>query len=330
MFLAIVVLGLSTTASVALLVDPFRVFGTGRIPAEIVNERVAKPELFLQAQPAPQAVILGSSRVYKIDPKCVQELTGLPTFNFGVGNGNVDDWYAVLRFLQDRSRAPLRMMLIGVDVDAFDNHFDRRLAVAPYLRGYVGYSGVDWASVTRVLFGQDAFQYGLRSIYFYLRPNARGRDNYFGPDGYEYTPEPDEAIRKGTFSFTEATERQGKRVKRLAADPFDSLAPTRVQLFRIVARAAHAAGVRVVCFVTPLSPPLVKARALSQIPAREADVDALLRDLAREGVIEYHDAKEVADLGQDPEGFYDGAHMREATAAKLMLRIFHREHGCGQ
>jgi hypothetical protein len=78
-----------------------------------------------------------------------------------------------------------------------------------------------------------------------------------------------------------------------------------------------------------MSPVLTKARSFSQIPQREAELDALLSRLEREGMLHYHRLAEVEDLGRDPTGFYDGAHMTESTATRVLLRLFHRQHGCG-
>jgi len=328
-FLVVLLGGLATTASVAVLVDPFRVFGTGRIPTEVVNERVIKPELFLAASPPPQAIILGSSRVYKLDPRCVTELTGLPAFNFGVGNGNAEDWYAIMGFVTDHGRAPVRELMIGIDVDGFDTHSDHRLKIAPRLGEYVGHGRLSWDEATRVLFGQDAFQYGLRSIWFSLRPADRGHPYYFGPDGLEFEPERDERIRRGAYSFEGATASQARRIKRLASDSFDALSPARVALFRTVVQTARARGTEIDVFVAPMSPMLSKARSFSQIPQREAELDALLSELERDGMLRYHRLAEVEDLGRDPVGFYDGAHMTESTATRVLLRLFHRQHGCG-
>jgi hypothetical protein len=328
-FLIVLLGGLATTAAIAVLVDPFRVFGTGRIPTEVVNERVIKPELFLAASPPPQAIILGSSRVYKLDPRCVTELTGLPAFNFGVGNGNAEDWHAIMGFVHDSARAPLRELMIGIDVDAFDSHSDHRLEIAPLLGKYIGHGRLSWGEATRVLFGQDALQYGLRSIWFYLRPRDRGHPSYFGPDGLQFEPERDDQIRLGTYSFEAATAKQAKRIERLAADGFDRLSASRVALFQAVVRAARASGAEIDVFVAPLSPVLANARSFSQIPQREAELDVLLSQLEREGTLRYHRLAEVEDLGRDPVGFYDGAHMTGSTATRVLLRLFHRQHGCG-
>jgi hypothetical protein len=78
-----------------------------------------------------------------------------------------------------------------------------------------------------------------------------------------------------------------------------------------------------------MSPVLTRARAFSQIPQREADLDLLLSQLERDGILRYHRLAEVEDLGRDPEGFYDGAHMTPTTATRVLLRLFHRPHGCG-
>jgi hypothetical protein len=329
-FLVVLLGGLATTAAVALLIDPFQVFGTGRIPTEIVNERVLKPELFLQATPPPQAIILGSSRVYKIDPRCVTELTGLPAFNFGVGNGNAEVWYAIMRFIREYGRAPVRELMIGVGADDFDTHTDHRMEIAPYLSKYIGHSGLSWSEATRLLFGEDAFESGLRRLWHHLRPARGERPYYFGPDGLQFEARRDEQIRRGTYSFEAATAKQAARLQGLAADRFDELSPVRVALFRTVLRDARAAGATIDVFMTPMSPVLTRARSFSQIRQREADLDVLLSQLERDGMLRYHRLAEVEDLGRDPEGFYDGAHMTATTATQVLLRVFHREHGCGR
>lgn len=328
-FLLVLLGGLATTAAVAVLIDPFQVFGTGRIPNWVVNERVLKPELFLQAQPPPQAIILGSSRVYQIDPRCVTELTGLPAFNFGVGNGNAEVWYAIWRFIRDHGRAPVRELMIGVEADAFDTHTDHRMEIAPYLSKYVGHSGLSWGEATRLLFGEDAFKSGLRTLWHHLRPMRLERPYYFGPDGLQFDAARDELIQRGTYAFEAETAKQAARLQGLAADRFDELSPARVALFRTVLRDARAAGATIDVFVTPISPVLARARSYSQIPQREAELDVLLSQLERDGMLRYHRMAEVEDLGGNLEGFYDGGHMTPTTAAKVLLRLFHRQHGCG-
>jgi hypothetical protein len=180
-----------------------------------------------------------------------------------------------------------------------------------------------------VLFGQDAFQYGLRSIWFYLRPQDRGHPSYFEPDGYQVSPEGEERMRAGTFRYAEAAMRQAKKFKRLASDSFDALSSSRVQLFQDIVRSAHARGVMIEVFVPPMSPVLTKARSYSQLPQRAAELDLLLAGLEREGLLRYHRLAEVEDLGDDPTGFFDGVHMTETTSTRVLLRLFHREHGCG-
>ena len=78
-----------------------------------------------------------------------------------------------------------------------------------------------------------------------------------------------------------------------------------------------------------MSPALTNARSFSQIPQREAELDVLLSRLEREGTLRYHRLAEVEDLSRDPTGFYDGAHMTASTATRVLLRLFHRQHGCG-
>jgi hypothetical protein len=155
------------------------------------------------------------------------------------------------------------------------------------------------------------------------------RPYYFGPNGLQFDAARDQLIRRGTYPFKAETAKGAARLQGLAADRFDELSPARVALFRTVLRDARAAGATIDVFMTPMSPVLTRARSFSQIPQREADLDVLLSELERDGMLRYHRLAEVEDLGRDPEGFYDGAHMTAPTATRVLLRIFHRQHGCG-
>ena len=326
----VVGLGLATSGTVSLLVDPFGVFGTGGlVPSDVVNDREVKPKLFLKTNPSPLAIILGSSAVGKIKPACVTELTGLPTFNFGVPSGNVDDWDAILKFISDRGHAPIRELLIGLEVDAFDNHSSHQLELSRYLRDYTSNPGLSWAEVTRGLFGEQAFLHSLYLIWTSLRPV--GEPDYIAPDGFRVEPQREKSLQNGTYRVEKAraTTYQLQKFKRRASDRFDQLNPMRVKLFQDILRTARAKAITVDVFVPPMSQAMATARSFSQIPQRTTELERLLEQLERAGLLRYHRYEEFQDLAIDPDAIFDGVHLTEATSSRVLLRVFHREHGCG-
>src|SRR5262245_2704545 len=123
-FLAIFTTAMAGTAAVAILVDPLHTFGTGRIRSVLSGERDEKPESYLSRTPPPSAVVLGSSHVLKLAPTCITELTGLPAYNFAFSNASIEDLSAVVGFIRARGRAALREVIIGVDVESFDDEVE--------------------------------------------------------------------------------------------------------------------------------------------------------------------------------------------------------------
>jgi hypothetical protein len=333
-FLAVVVAGLMTSVGFAVLVDPLRTFGTGRIPSVLTAEHYSKPEAFLRLRRPVQAIVLGTSRVMKLNPACIEELTGYPAFNFGLSSSHIEDWVAAYRFAGEHSTMPLRELVIGVDVEVFDNHAepDPRLMSSRYLRGYLDDSvKISLGTVSRALFGWQALRFGLSSLWYHLRPGTIPTAKLrFDDVGFAHYDAWEAAISHGTFDkaaayASVAAKFRGER----SGERFDALSPERTAAFRTLVRSAHAAGVRVDVYVPPLSPQL-RAILHGPILRREAETEALLEELEREGSIRYFHIRGFEDFHGDPDDYFDGAHMSERNSTRVLLAMFHREHGCGQ
>lgn len=332
-FLAVLLAGMAATATLAIFVDPLHVFGTGRIPSIRTGERDEKPASFLALEPAPQAIVLGTSRVMKLAPSCLREVTGFPAFNFGLSSSFVEDWLAVYRFVRVRGRAPLRVLVIGVDIEAFDNHAetDPRLPSSPYLRDYVeGSAGLTWGAASRALFGWQALRYGLRSLQYHLRPQSKPKlASHFDPDGLIRYDVWEDELRRGTFTLAPQLADLVERFKGpLAAPSFTALSAERVELFLRLVRSAHAAGTTVVAYVPPIHAKLAALRR-GAVVQRMRELDQLLAGLERDGQLRYFRVDKIEDVGGDPEGYFDGVHVRDANAARLVTAMFGRQHGCG-
>ena len=331
-FLALVLAGLATSAAVALLVDPMRTFGTGRVPSVLTSEHMAKPEAFLRLDPPAQAIVLGSSRVMKIRPACLAELTGVPAFNFGLSSSHVEDLVAAYRFARARGGRPLRALVIGVDVEAFDDHAepDPRLLSSRYLRAYLdGGSHLSWSAASRALFGWQAFRYGLSSLWHQLRPSRALPRMHFDGDGFVTYDVWETAQREGRFDpVPEFARVKAQLLGPLSGREFDALSAERVALFQDMVRSAHAAGIQVDVYIPPLHPRLADVRT-GPIVARTAELEALLGALEREGALRWFRIHRIEDVHGDPAGYFDGIHMSEANSTRVLLAMFRREHGCG-
>lgn len=60
-------------------------------------------------------ILIGSSRVYSIDPTTVSSTFGGTTYNFGVGTATVEDLLGIVYYLQRQHKMPKRLF-VGVDL----------------------------------------------------------------------------------------------------------------------------------------------------------------------------------------------------------------------
>lgn len=64
-------------------------------------------------------IVLGSSRVYTINPKRISKKLGGTTYNFGVGTARVEDHLGILLYLKRENKLP-KNLIIGVDFYTFN------------------------------------------------------------------------------------------------------------------------------------------------------------------------------------------------------------------
>jgi len=319
-------------AALAALADPTLTFGTGLIQTILTPEDDVKPPALLAMKPGPGVIIVGSSRVMKLKPACVRELTGMPAFNLGLSNSTVEGWNAAFRFASDH--APLRRMIIAVDVEGFDPHaaVDPRLLASKHLRQYMDEKPrLRWESATRALFGMQNLRFTFTSLrmHFFPPPKMRAM-TVFGDDGLVTYPGWEEQQRLGTLPREQllAAARQTLE-NQLWKGNFTELSPPRVTLFRQMMRLAQERGIEVDAYISLLSPEIGPVAAAAQVAARRAELDRLLAKLDSEGLLLYHRYTRVEDFGGDPREFFDGFHMTEANTSRLLLSMFNRQSGCG-
>jgi hypothetical protein len=83
------------------IVDPFGIVGTGLFPTKVMADRQIKVDLVAALPEAPQVVIFGSSRAWKLNPEFIRAQTGLVTFNASVSGGRPPDAWAFANLIHD-------------------------------------------------------------------------------------------------------------------------------------------------------------------------------------------------------------------------------------
>ena len=157
-FVVVTTLAVGCIAGANYVINPLGLYAPKVFPPLVRTSRSDKLELIHNFSPKPEAVVLGSSRAMQISPAVVQRLTGLPGFNLAVDSARTEDYYALVRRLVEGEGARPRLLLIGVDVEAFHDHVapDDRLLALPALTTYL--NGNDRRSATAMKLRQIVAQ----------------------------------------------------------------------------------------------------------------------------------------------------------------------------
>lgn len=317
-FLAALVASLALIGALNYFVNPTGLHAPRLLPTVNWNVRATKTDLLRHAPVKPQAIILGSSRAMKVRPALVQELTGLPTFNATVEGAMTEDDYVMLRYAVERAGAQPKLLLIGVDVEAFHNARPSNvaLAISDELSELApGGSRLSrWKKFTR-LYSWEETKLTWRS----LRHAVVGYPttwNRFEPDGYLHYLLYEKERREGKYPLD-------RRIDAMAADyvarfqGYTRLDPARVGYLEDIIRYGQQRGARVILFLTTLHPRVIAAVNSKGYAERYAEVQQLLARLQRQYGVEVYDFSTTGRFGGRDDWFYDGSHIDERNADLL-------------
>ncbi len=307
-----------------IVVNPLAYFPTRWFRPLTWSSRAAKSERMAVAPPA-QVLVLGSSRVMQLSPTEIQRVSSHTAYNAAVDSAKAEDWLAITRYAINDLRWPLTDIVLGVDVEGMHNHTppDGRLGSAPKLvrnlppsfqlrlLGEVVTSGLS----------QDQLSSSLRSLRL-RRSGYPEETSALDPDGMLHYLKFAREIANGTFhpefaGTALAYDGRFAGMTRIGDD--------REYALRSLLTLAQQRNVRVHAFVSPLHHTVVTHLNTHRDFGRlRQEVMTLLRQLKSEFAqnITVSDYTDVTAFGGDPELFYDGAHIREANADRLVQSLW--------
>lgn len=103
------------------IVDPYNMtkYNLFNIKQKFARDDRLEKVNYFAALPKFDNILIGSSRVYTIDPKYVSQKLGGTTYNFGVGTANVEDHLGILLYLKKLNKLP-KNLIIGIDFYTFN------------------------------------------------------------------------------------------------------------------------------------------------------------------------------------------------------------------
>ncbi len=311
-------------AAMNFLVNPMGLYPPRLLPPVTWNMRAIKPELLQAARPKPQVLILGSSRSMQISPAEVEKLTGLPAFNAAVESAMAEDDYAMLRYAVERAGITPRMVLVGIDVEAFHNRLpiEDSALEAEAFRGLLPGSGFSpWKKFYKLFVVQQT-RLSLRSLRVQLTGHFPQR-LAFDRDGYLHYRDYERERSGGHYDLDTKIQREiGEYVARTAG--YTAVSPERRRYLEKLLQYCQDRDIKVVIWVTPLGPRLLETLGPRGYDQREREVLAMLHDLGAKYGDPVYDFSSAEKFGGDPNGFWDGAHMTEPNNALVTRQMLGR------
>jgi len=105
----------------AILIDPHNDFGTGLFKPLVITNRTEKINYLKNILNKPQIMILGSSRVYDMDPDLIKKITGKNAYNASVSYARSEDhWAMISLFVKDFKINP-ETIVVGLNLGELNN-----------------------------------------------------------------------------------------------------------------------------------------------------------------------------------------------------------------
>lgn len=326
--------GLVLVAGLNLAVDPYAQYGTGLKAPIVRTSRREKLELLREAelsQPPVEGLVLGSSRVMKFEPQCLEAHTGYRFFNAGVYYGRTEDYLALLRASRRALGHWPRMVVVGVDIDAFTPQIgpDAELLHDGELRRDVAHllSIDDQLRPLKELLSWQQTMNSIRSLRSGGAALAEhALEETFSAGGTIQYHRRETEMANGVYDFAGALDFTRREYLRMYRE-YDNLSPQRVQAWRELVDLCTRESIELQVFLTTWQPQLLSGlEAKTTYEARKQEVLSLLRETQQQTTdlqeSRVWDFTELSTFGGDSAQFVDGIHPLEPNTRRMVDVMF--------
>jgi len=270
------------------------------------TDRAVKLELLTRLPKPPQLLIFGGSRATRFEPSYFQQLTGLRGFNLAFQNGRPEDAWAFINFIHERyPQAKLRVVWF-IHVEAFR---EQGLSMGLIQDGRLSH----WLPPALVASEREKLPKTAADV-------PKGRDlalTRYGPDGAVLHNRYDLAVERGRRLSHSVDCSIDAALKRYATTT-PALFPRSKRYFQKTLGLLNKMGSTPAVVFMPLHPRLLAAVRSAGWDERHREVVTYLHGLQKEYRFRLLDLSELSSFGGDPQAFYDGFHIKQANARKLI------------
>jgi len=290
----------------AVIVDPYGFFGLRLVEPLVLTNRSEKLASFRAMTPPPQAVILGSSRVFLMDPDRIEKITGLKTFNASVSFGRPEDHLAMTRYIVEELGIDLKLIIVGVNVGELNHDpIDPQTITNLDLNRYLPISKKEQViTVLKVL--KERFNARMvRDIFVALFFRARG----YPEEMVTFLPNGVQQVDRNAPPNVERTKISVPAALQLFAGE-NELSDSRKKFLAELISFAENQGIKIRVIILPIAPVAIKEleESTKYSDLRLSLLEFMMEQRESHQNLRFFDATNLQTYKGDPLGFNDATH----------------------
>ena len=301
------------------IVDPYSVtqYNLLNIPTKLVSDDRSEKIVKIENSPQFDNILLGSSRVYLINPFVLSKYAGGVSYNLGVGTAQVEDHLGFLLYLDKLGKFP-KTIVLGLDFYSFNENLEtNKYFVRNEKLNFISQGGRDPAYLSNFV-SLDTAGASIKTLKTFIGMNQRKqRFDESGGTGitstiFDYFPEKKEIID----IYTLAKERRTSDFIKYPV--YERVSKKRLEHMRRVVELTKKHDSQLKVFITPLF-----GRLLDDID-NDALVSARLTEF-KEDLLEitsYYDFLTHNEVSDSSIYFGDPSHLQHTTGNLILARLF--------
>jgi len=276
------------------------------------DDRTEKVNYFASLKPVDN-ILIGSSRVYSIDPKTVSQEFNGSTYNFGVGTATVEDSLGILIYLKRNHKLPKRIFL-GVDLYTLNsdlpiNKYFLRNKELNFLTNPNNTSQMNWSH----LLSLDATRASFKTLNHHLFPDKNAVPR-FTKEGQGYSPEWSDLKTHELLTTKEANE---FFVNSYSNGEYKRLDPTRLNYLLQIRDICKRENIELYVFTTPLHPILLQKIQHSDVKYAMSELDRFLSTHFQH----FHNFYSDTNFTNDLKNFSGATHSTNKAGDLIIMSI---------
>jgi hypothetical protein len=332
---------LAAAISLQVITDPRGDFSPGLgVPEKFTtrfNVRKEKLALIENLRPnPPEAYILGSSRLMRMDPRIVKLFTGYDAFNFAVLDGMPEDFYIITRYLTEDLRAKPGIIILGVDEVAFRGRDDRPERTAEDAYDFYACPQL-WKHLDKqdqpvpILLALKKIQATISREYLSdtitfisrkLSPRKTMKLCILDANGFTYYSQWDQRINLGLYNYEDEMKLYAAMWKE-RFEKYRTLSTARQKYLEKFFHLCRQNRIQLKVLITPMHKSL--RESLKNNPnaaAVDAQMRSFLHEMQKKYSFELYDFSTPASFDGAEDDFYDGVHCKYYNNEKMLLKLF--------